>query len=431
MKLKTKFILFVFILHLITLVLTFLIFKENRILFLVSEVFVIISILISWSLYIQLIQPLKSLMTGLDAIKDRDFNIKFAPTGRYEVDQLINVYNQMMDQLRTERTAQEQQHFFLEKLIASSPTGIIILNYNDQIQQINPKALQILGIAEKELISQTIHHPSNTLLNQIGALKSGEARTVKYNGGSTLKIQKSHFIDRGFPNHFILIEELTAEILAAEKNVYGKVIRMMAHEVNNTIGPVNSIIQSALKTSELWVDQNKNLQEAMQVAFDRNQNLNHFMRNFADLVKLPEPNKKKIDMAVLVQSICKLMTVPAQQRNIQLKVNFPGTFFISADEQQMEQALINIIKNAFEAIDKDGLVTFESDETGSFLTIADTGTGISLAEGEQLFSPFFSTKKDGQGIGLTLVREILNNHGYSFSLSTQEKRRTEFTIRFN
>jgi two-component system nitrogen regulation sensor histidine kinase NtrY len=431
MKLRTKFILFVVILHLITLVLTFFIFRENKILFLVAEVFVIISILISWSLYIQLIQPLKSLMTGLDAIKDRDFNVKFAPTGRHEVDQLINVYNQMMDQLRTERTAQEQQHFFLEKLIASSPTGIIILNYNEQIQQINPKALQILGIAERELINQTIHHPSNTLLNQIGALQSGEARTVKYTGGSTLKIQKSHFIDRGFPNHFILIEELTAEILAAEKNVYGKVIRMMAHEVNNTIGPVNSIIQSALKTSELWIDRHKNLQEALQVAFDRNQNLNHFMRNFADLVKLPEPNKKKIDMAVFVQSIYKLMKVPAKQRNIQLVVAFSNTFFISADEQQMEQALINIVKNALEAIDKDGFVTFESDDNGSFLTVTDTGSGISLAEDAQLFSPFFSTKKDGQGIGLTLVREILNNHGYGFSLSTTQVGRTEFTIRFD
>jgi two-component system nitrogen regulation sensor histidine kinase NtrY len=436
MKLRIKYILFVFIVHVVTLVLTFFIFKDDKILFLVAEVFVIISILISWNLYIQLIQPLKSLMSGLDAIKDRDFNTKFLPTGKHEVDELIGVYNHMMDQLRTERTLQEQQHFFLEKLITTSPTGIIILNYEEQVQQVNPKALQILGVLENELLDHSIHSFSNPLLQQIGELKSGDSRTVKHNGPSTFKIQKSHFIDRGFPRQFIMIEELTMEILAAEKNVYGKVIRMMAHEVNNTIGPVNSIIQSALKTNDLWVDPHKDLQEALQVAFDRNQNLNFFMRNFADLVKLPEPNKKVVDLNLLIASISKLMNTQAEERNIELHLPTCSTFSILADVQQMEQALLNIVKNAMEAIGNDGRITFDLNVNESSLTIIDTGTGISSAESEQLFSPFFSTKKDGQGIGLTLVREILNNHGFRFSLNTIEpsnptvEKQTAFNIIF-
>jgi two-component system nitrogen regulation sensor histidine kinase NtrY len=112
MKLRTKYILFVVILHLIALVLTWFIFNDNKIYFIISEAFIIISIVISWQLYRQLIQPLKTLMQGVEAIKDRDFNVKFLSTGKHEMDQLIWVYNQMMDELRTERTRQEQQHFF-------------------------------------------------------------------------------------------------------------------------------------------------------------------------------------------------------------------------------------------------------------------------------------------------------------------------------
>ena len=145
MKLRTKYILFVAIIHLVALVLTFFIFRDNKIFFIASEVLIIFSIYLSWQLYNQLIQPLKTLLQGTDAIMDRDFNIKFLPTGKYEMDQLINVFNAMMDQLRTERTQQEQQHFFLEKLIYTSPTGIIILDYDQNIQQLNPKALAIAG----------------------------------------------------------------------------------------------------------------------------------------------------------------------------------------------------------------------------------------------------------------------------------------------
>ena len=117
MKLRTKFLLFVIILHVVALALSFYIFRESKVFFIASEILILISIFISWKLYNDLIQPLNMLMQGTDAIKDRDFNVKFVKTGKYEMDELINVYNHMIDALRKERTKQEEQHFFLEKLI--------------------------------------------------------------------------------------------------------------------------------------------------------------------------------------------------------------------------------------------------------------------------------------------------------------------------
>jgi nitrogen fixation/metabolism regulation signal transduction histidine kinase len=371
------------------------------------------------------------LMQGTEAIKDRDFNIKFVETGKYEMDQLINVYNQMIDQLRTERTKQEEQHFFLEKLIHTSPTGIMILDYEDHIQQINPMALQLLNIKEKDAIGKSIDYIDHPVMKQLKLLSSGKSVTVTFDAITTYKLQKSHFIDRGFPRHFIMIEELTAEILAAEKKAYGKVIRMMAHEVNNTVGPVNSIIQTALQSTTWKKDQTNNLQHALQVAVDRNNNLNTFMRNFADVVRLPDPHLKRIDLVKVIYAVTQLMMIKVGEKEIDFIYEFPSaTFMIDADEQQMEQAFINIVKNAMEAISQKGSITFSLNIQTKQLLITDTGTGIPDNAAGNLFSPFFSTKKDGQGIGLTLVREILLNHNFAFYLKTTGPQQTEFFIQF-
>ncbi len=455
MKLRTKFVLFVTLFIAICLTLSWTIFRENRLLFILSELVIILLVALAWTLYRQMIHPLKILTEGIQAIKDKDFTVKLIPTGKYEMDQLIEVYNKMIEALRNERTLQQEQHYFLEKLIQTSPTGILILDFDNLVQQINPKAQEILDQA------------APTLLSQIQAMPSGTSRTIRIGGIQTFKLQKSHFIDRGFPRHFIMLEELTTELLAAEKNVYGKVIRMIAHEVNNTIGPVNSIIQSTNQESL-----SAPISQALDAAYQRNQHLNQFVRNFADLVKLPPPHKTTLDLYQVLQTVYTIMREPARQRGIELLlsanaptsgINAPAAhglsypaskgsstsnattgastfpFLVQADQVQLEQALINIVKNAIEAIEEPtpqgpatpaGRIEIIPFPKLQKLLIADNGHGINDAE-ENLFSPFFSTKKDGQGIGLTLVREILLSHSYDFTLSTPEKGRTEFWIYFN
>ena len=421
MNLKTKYILFIVCLHLVCLVLSYFVFESHQIIFILSEVLIIVSVLISINLYQQLLQPLTYLKQGISAIKDQDFNVKFSSTGKKEVDELVDVYNRMIDELRTERTKQQEQHFFLEKLIHTSPTGIIILDYDGQVNQINPKAKEIMNLSP------------DLLVNQLHDLKRDSSRIIRIGSMRTYKVQKSRFIDRGFERVFIMVEEVTSEIFEAEKNVYSKVIRMMAHEVNNTVGPVNSIIHTALTQAALWENaEDSMLKSALQVAMDRNQNLNTFMRNFADLVKLPLANRKKVDIVSLVKSVAELMCFYAANKHIEFEFDIPQEpYFIYADVQQIEQALINIVKNAIEAIEVEGTVRFSLDTVEQKLVIRDSGKGISEDDAEQLFSPFFSTKKDGQGIGLTLVREILLNHGFDFSLKTICPALTEFHIQFN
>lgn len=426
MKLKTKYILFVSGLHLAMLILSYLSLKDKILLFIISEVIILFSVLLSIWLYQQLIEPITKIKEGVNAIRDKDFNVRLLTTGKNEVDELILVYNRMMDALREERTRQEAQHFFLEKLIATSPTGIVILDFNEELRQLNPKAEEIVKGNEHEF------------MQFIAGLKPGDSKICRMGNSRSYKIQKSHFIDRGFPRLFVMIEELTAEISQAEKNTYSKVIRMMAHEVNNTIGPVNSIINLALTNEKLWLQPLvAPVKNALNVAVERNQNLSVFMRNFADLVKLTPGKKHLIDLRKLVENVTSFLHPMAQQHQVTFSLELGTEIFqILADAQQMEQVLLNVTKNAIEAIDIEGMVCFRIDKVTNALYIADNGRGLSNGLSEELFSPFFSTKKDGQGIGLTLVKEILSNHGFEFSLrnsNSNEKEgkfRTCFSIKF-
>ncbi|MBL7814175.1 MAG: PAS domain-containing protein [Saprospiraceae bacterium] len=429
MKLSTKFTTFIGIVHAVALVLSFYVFRDNKLIFIASEVLILLSLALSWTLYRDMIQPLALLMQGTDAIRERDFNIKFLKTGRPEMDELISVYNTMIDQLRTERTRQEEQHFFLEKLIQTSPTGIIILDFDEKIAAINPKACVLLGFSEKELKGQAIKSMTHTFFRTLSTLKTGEAKTVILDSARSFKIQKAHFIDRGFARSFVMIEELTMDILLAEKQAYGKVIRMMSHEINNSIGAVNSILDTVL----INYTERSDMHQAVAIAIERNNHLNHFMRHFADVIRLPEPRLEVIDIGILIRKVVQLMSLKAKERGVAIQILTTDTpLSIKADLGQMEQVFINILKNAIEAADKsDAFIQIHWRTKPQELTITDNGQGILQSIENKLFTPFFTTKNGGQGVGLTLTRDILINHHFAFSLKTDDAGLTVFKVEFS
>jgi len=425
MSLRNKFILFIIVIHSVAVALSFFVFRENKLLFLAAEFFVLISLAICWSLYRELIQPMRLMLRGIDAIRDQDFNVKFTHTGRPEVDQLIGVYNQMIDHLRQERVAQQEQHYFLDKLIKTSPTGILILDYDGHIVNANPRLLELCKMDARDIARKPLHEVHHPFFSTLARMDAGESKVLTPDGLHTYKIRKAQFIDRGFPCTFAQIEELTLEILQAEKRSYGKVIRMMAHEVNNSIGAVNAILDTALQLQEGDTE----LKEALAVAIERNEHLSRFMRNFADVIRLPAPRKENIDLNELLRKAGQLMEYKARAAGVTLVFELaPGPFYVSADAGQLEQVLINALKNALESIAGDGRIVLRTSAQPRLLCIEDNGRGIAPQDRERLFTPFFSTKEHGQGIGLTVAREILSAHGWTFSLATGQDGLTRFAV---
>ncbi len=433
MRLKYYYWILVGIWHVLLLVAAYFLFQEEYYwLFMLLQPVALFSILMAYRLYRHFQRPLELVDSGKGALQDRDFSVKFLATGVPEVDVLVDTYNNMIDTLRKERTLLQEQHYFLRKLIDASPSGIIIMDHDGAIAEANPRACELLGFDPTKTLTET--EQKHVVLASARELSAGESKQITLESTHHYRLEASAFVDRGFHRKFIQVEALTQEILAAEKRAYGKVIRMMAHEVNNSIGAVNAILDTLhLETEEVddnWVT---DVRESLPIAIKRNQRLNVFMRNFADVVRLPVPHFERVDLKALLQQSVSLFQAQAQKQSTTLtfsttQKDYDGPFLVNADLYQLEQVLVNIIKNALESVTEGGAVNVELQVRSRRIIIADNGPGLSAEAAEQIFTPFFTSKPNGQGIGLTIVREILMNHDYQFSLATDSDGWTRFSI---
>ncbi len=433
MRLRTRYVIFTVLVLVIFFLLSLQLLPEHKIWFLITELLIVTATFFSINLYQALIRPVNLISSGIEMLKDRDFNTQLAEVGQVEMDQLITVYNRMIEQLRTERIRQREQHFFLERLIEASPIGVIILDFDGRVAEMNPRSRELLGVVTDEYQGSKLADLTSDLAVELESLKAGEARIVKLSSTAAYKCRKSQFRDRGFYHHFILIEELTEEIHRTEKQAYGKIIRLMSHEINNSIGAVNSMLDSFRYYQTFLPEKDRaDFKNAVAVAIERNQSLSKFMSSYAEVVRLPLPVRRQTDLHQVLKSVATLVRSECRERKIEWCWNLiDEKMVISIDAQQFEQVLLNIVRNAIEAIENGGTITVETVPLPTKrLFIRDTGNGFAGDVQGQLFTPFFSTKKNGQGIGLTLVREILMNHGFRFELKRRDSQYTEFIIDF-
>jgi len=421
MKLKTKFLLFSLLIHAVLVYLLTELYGQNRTLFLIGEGLVLLSLGFTIWLYRSISRPFDIISSGIESLKDKDFSSKLNRVGHKEIDELISVYNMMIDQLREERLLQVEKSSFLGKLIQASPTGIIILDFEEKIESLNPSAVELTSFQLNDVKGKDLHNIPGKLAEDLSSLEIGESRIVNLSGMQSYKCQKSSFVDKGFTRAFITIEELTKEIYAREKNAYERVIKMMSHEVNNSIGAINSILNSCLNYKEQLIeDDREDYQNGLQVSIERNRNLSALISNFARVIRIPEPVKQPADLIQMLRSVQVLMEPEARKKEIAWIWSLEVTSLdLMIDYQQMEQALINIMKNAIEAAEFKGEIEIKASSNPKYVSISNTGPDIPKDVAEQIFSPFFSTKKNGQGIGLMLTREILINHGFKFSLQSK------------
>jgi len=342
LKFQTRYLLYILTVHAVLIGLTFQLLKQNKPLFIASEVVIALSLYVAVRLYQSFRQPSTFIAAGIEAIQDKDFTVKFVPTGNDEVDELIRVYNLMIDQLRHERTRQAEQQFFLDKLVEAAPIALLILDFDSRVSAVNPKARQLLRLPDSDLLQKPLSAIPHPLLAQLSTLPTDQPHTVKLAGVETYRVLQGQFMDRGFRRQFLFIEELTAEIIETEKKAYGKVIRMMAHEVNNSIGAINSIL--GIAEPEVA---DPDVRHAVRVAIDRNDRLNQFMRRFADVVRLPAPNPVSTDVRGLVVDVVQLMQPQAIERGVSLTVHLPDSpVDQSIDVAQMEQVLVKPVTRA-------------------------------------------------------------------------------------
>ena len=417
MSLKFKYIALIGLLHLVLVVLVYYTLEDHKWVFILSEILIFISLYMSYRLYKALIKPIELMQSGTEALKEADYSIRYLKTGSSEMDKLIEVFNSMTDALREEKIAMSEQSYFIQKLIDATPIGIIIMDYDGNVSRINPSARNMLGLKRAEGIDN-LSNSASSLARLLNDLPISDPAVISLNAIERYKCQVSEVIHQGFKRKFILIDDLSMELLKSEKDAYGKVIRMMAHEVNNSIGAVNSILDTV---HEFGFADNTDpeLRDSLRVAKERNDQLNIFMAKYAEMLRVPAPQLRPMDLCELVKKCGQLFRPMAQERDISIEFDFkkePVT--VLSDPILLEQVLSNVIKNAIESIHNDGDIVIKITGTPLSCVISDNGMGIPDDVEAKLFSPFFSTKPTGQGVGLMLTREILTSLNAQFSLKT-------------
>jgi len=430
MKLNRTFLLLTILLLVTLAVMSYNIFYYSSFeMFVCVEVLIVITSVYLFVFYRMIIKPLQIIGDGMELLKEQDFSSRLRHVGQEEADRIVDVFNKMMEQIKNERLYLREQNYFLDLLINASPLGVIILDLDDNIQSVNQASYKILGLNPKEsIIGSKMSKINSPLAKEVVSIKKYDSRTIRFNNANIYKCTHSSFIDRGFQHSFYLIESLTEEVFKAEKKAYEKVIRMIAHEVNNTTAGITSTLDTLQGTFK-EIENSNDICEVLHIAIERCYSMSRFITNFADVIRIPEPQIKEYSLNSLVSS-CKLfMENACRNRNIKIIMELSESSpAVKADSLLLEQVMVNIIKNSAESIENNGEIFIRTSANPTCLEIIDTGKGIDKETETKLFSPFFSTKPNGQGLGLMFIREVLLKHGFTFSLKTDTDGLTRFHI---
>lgn len=420
MKIRHQYFIILAILLILSGLLLYYSAEERSWQFYAIEVFIVAALVFLISFYRGVVRPLRTIAGGIDLLRMQDFNSRLRKVGQYETDRIIDVFNPLMDKLKNERLRLREQNHFLDLVLNASPLGVIVLDGKGNVTLCNPAASSLMdgNIAGRRLDSLT-----GAMAEALRALPAGSNKVVRMGAAGIYRISHLSFIDNGYSHPFFLIETLSAEVYAAEKEAYRKAIRMVVHEVNNSIGGIMAILDTVADEAERNGD-NCGAETARE-CIARTGDMLSFIGRFAEAARIPQPVLRPANPVSTVlanrnflESICTELGV---RLICEISPNkWPESSMI--DEALMAQALINIIKNAAESASgcgrSDPEVLIQANAADRTITISDNGTGIPAEVASKLFSPFFSTKPGGQGIGLILIREILSMHNLHFSLAT-------------
>ena len=400
-------------------------------LIIVIEVLLLLSLYAGFSIYRSLFKPLDLLSQGAAALEDEDFSVKLRPTGSPEMNHVVSVYNQMVERLRSERVAGKQREEFLDQLVEAADLGIVILDFDGGVKRMNKWMTRMCA---REAFKTAVLQPALHLRQRqenIGSEHAG-LRVLTGPGNRRYHVEYGTFIDRNFERGFLLIQDVSSELVAAERDAYGKVIRMMAHEVNNTNAAVASVLQTIIGVAAEEDTELSDLNGSyLPAVINRTERLTEFMKNFARVARLPAPKQQPVNLNELVSGAAELTRPGLEEQQINLVLNLTQNQVpIHADVAQIEQVIVNALRNAAQSIGTDGQIELITTSEPPGLIIADNGPGIKPEYAEEVFTPFFSTKPEGQGIGLTLSREILEAHGASYQLRTEGDGWTRYRITF-
>ena len=367
-------------------------------------------------------RTLTSLESGLLNFRDSDFSISLAINREDELGRIAKIYNEVGEILRRERAHIYQRELLLDTVIQTSPQALLLVDQSEHVVYANASARHLLNNG-KPIQGLTLAKLLPTCPPELArALENREDGLFTYSVDDhtlTQHVSNSAFVLNAQKHRLILIREMTRELTRAEVQVWKKVIRLISHELNNSLAPISSMAHSG-KLLAQRPEQTTKLEQVFDTIAERCQHLTEFAQGYARFAKLPPPSretvhwKQLVDRLALLQPFTLASELPTR----------PGFF----DPVQMEQALLNLFKNAAEAGSDHTELLIQSDARGQQIIVRDRGCGMSEKVLQQALLPFYSTKTQGSGLGLALCREIVDAHGGQIHLQNREDGGLQVTL---
>lgn len=377
----------------------------------------------AFSAYTRTVRPLQLLVNLLGALREGDYSLRGA--GAHGGDLLGDVMgevNELGETLHRQRLAAVEATALLSNVLGEIEVAIFAFDDDDELRLVNRAGASLVGSVPDALIGRTAED-----IGLAEYLEGPPARTLDQAfPGATgrWELRRSEFRQDGRPHRLIVLGDVTRALREEEKLAWQRIVRVLSHEINNSLAPIQSIARSVRRILEKELvasERAADVEEGLDVIANRSESLARLMSEYARLARMPAPRPKPVQIESLVEGVAELDT----RLDVQVRPPEHGRdVVITADRAQLEQALINLLRNATDAsLETDGAVTirWRTDSRWVVIFIEDEGKGLDSTT--NLFVPFFTTKPTGSGIGLALSRQIVEAHGGSLQLENRRDHR--------
>jgi two-component system, NtrC family, nitrogen regulation sensor histidine kinase NtrY len=366
------------------------------------------------------VRPLQTLANLLAALRERDFTFRARTTGRHDpLDLVMTELNSLSETLRAERLGAVEATALLHKVMEEMEVAVMAFDGHRVLRLVNRAGARLLGREVSDVLGRS------ALELGVAPYLDGETpRLVEaaFPGGvGRWEVRRGTFRQEGRPHELLVLADLSRALRAEEREAWQRLVRVLGHEINNSLAPIHSIAGSLgrlLAQDRLADDWREDLTRGLGVIAARSDALNRFVSGYARLAKLPAPRLEDVDLEALVHRVVSLET------RLSVAVMPSQRVSLRADRALIEQLLINLVRNAADAALETGggvQTGWRVGDDSLELVVEDEGPG--LTETANLFVPFFTTKPGGSGIGLVLARQVAESHGGALILANRSDRR--------
>lgn len=390
----------------------------------------------------------RNLLLFLQSFRFDDSSLVFNVKNRLPFPPIYREFNRIIDQFRRLRIEREVEHQYFEELIRHVDTGLIAYDHKGNVDLMNRAARDLLKTPHLKTL-EGLKFVQDGLPDRIRNLRPGLTEVLKILAGNEIRqlyLRTSEFNLDNRNIRLVSFQNIRPELEQNEAEAWQRLIKVLTHEIVNSVSPINLVSSSLMKmvekeqlednSGQLTQKEIDDLRMGLKAIRNRSLGLSKFVDDYKTITEIPKPDLENVQVKELIDYVITLLRKSFLKENIVIRVSIePENLTIRMDRKMVEQILINLLKNASRALEEhpEAVISISGDQkTGrGRISVTDNGCGIPFNFQDYIFMPFFTTKKDGSGIGLTLSRQLMKAQNGQISIQSREGIGTEVNLIFN